>query len=126
MKNILKSIIGVTLLFVAIGENIAAAEQSDQSVYLIIDFDVLPQSRGQFEQLMAGVKNAMSSEEGFEDANVFFDADAPNRFILIERWTTRELHRQHYDRIVASGEWSGILAMLKAAPKMSYTRLFAD
>lgn len=102
-----------------------ASEKPDQSVYLIISFDVQPQWRSEFEEIMQGVKVAMKGEAGFENAKVYLDVDVPDRFVLIERWRTKDLHRDHYDRIVASGDWMHILGMLKTEPTMRYTQLFA-
>lgn len=101
------------------------ADKIDESVYLIINFDVHPDKQTEFEEVMRGVSASMQSEDGFEEAFVFLDGDNPSRFTLIERWTSRSLHRQHYERIVKSGGWAHILSLLKAEPELNYTRLFA-
>ncbi len=125
MKHIIKLAVGAILLSVTTGGHGVKADEVEQSVYLTINFDVRPDKQAEFEQIMQSVGNAMKSEAGFEEAFVFLDSDYPNRFVLIERWKTRELHRTHYDHIVASGDWAHILGLLTGEPTLTYSRLFA-
>lgn len=125
MKYSIRILIVTFLLSIAAGEKTVMASEENTGVYLIINFDVRPEKQTEFEGIMRGVSAAMQSEAGFEEAFVFLDGDLPNKFVLIERWQSKALHRAHYDRIVQSGDWAHILSMLKAEPSMSYTRLFA-
>ena len=125
MKYKIKLVLMVFLMPMIFGEEMAMADKAGEGVYLIINFDVRPEKQAEFEEIMQGVSVSMQSEDGFEEAFVFLDGDNPNRFTLIERWTSRSLHHEHYERIVKSGDWAHILSLLKAEPELSYTRLFA-
>ncbi len=125
MKYSIRMLIVAFLLSITVGEKTVMAGEGNAGVYLIINFDVRPERQAEFEDIMRGVSSAMQSEAGFEEAFVFLDGDVPNKFVLIERWQSKALHREHYDRIVQSGDWAHILSMLKAEPSMSYTHLFA-
>lgn len=131
MKHIARIFISVCLLAAAcllaaeIGGRVMAAEKSEEPTYLVIQFDVRMERLAEFTDIMMGVKQAMQTEEGFQDAFVLRGLDAPGQFILVERWQSKELHLEHFDRIVASGEWQNIRGMLNSAPVMQYTTQLA-
>lgn len=100
-----------------------AQQEVEKPAYLVIQFDVRAERLAEFTNIMAGVKQAMKTEEGFEDAYVLTGMDAPHQFILIERWRSKKLHLEHFDRIVASGDWQNIREMLSSAPAMQYTTM---
>ena len=100
-----------------------AQDVDEKPAYLVIQFNVKDERLAEFTDIMLGVKQAMTTEAGFEDAYVLNGLDAPNPFILIERWHSKELHLEHFDRIVASGDWKNIRGMLSSAPVMQYTTM---
>ncbi len=88
----------------------SGAEAVDgEETYLIIVFHVANDRLDDFLPIMTGINEGMAGEEGFESAVVYRNADDPRLFTLIEKWESRELHRDHYDRIVESGDWANIL-----------------
>lgn len=103
-----------------------AQESNENPAYLVILFDVQTERLKEFTEIMAGVKGAMQSEEGFEDAFVLQDMDEPNQFVLVERWQSKHLHMEHFDRIVKSGEWESIGNMLSSSPVMKYTNMLSN
>lgn len=123
MKNKARIFVGVCLFLAMIGGWAMAKAENVIPVFLVIQFDVRAERLGEFIGIMGGVKKAMQTEEGFEDAYVLNGLDAPNQFILIERWHSKELHLEHFDRIVASGDWKNIREMLSSAPVMRYTTM---
>jgi len=97
---------------------------NDTGVYLIIHFKPQSIHLEAFAEIMVGVEKAMASEPGFQTAQVYQGTQGELEFILIERWRSIALHREHYDRIVASGDWAHILTLLTEEPTMIYTRPF--
>lgn len=101
-------------------ENASKPATRDAGVHLIIRFQVDEDRLVSFMDIMTNIDELMAEEEGFIDATVYRDNDDQLSFTLVEKWRTRDLHRKHYDAIVASGDWAGILDMLTAEPEMSY------
>ncbi len=99
----------------------ASEGANDTSVYLVIHFKTHSDHQQEFKKIMAGVEKAMTGEAGFQTAQVYRGAEDDREFILVERWQSITLHREHYDRIVASGDWAHILTLLTEEPTMTYT-----
>jgi len=97
-----------------------ASEPSDQPVTLIIDFVATDVGLAEFDEIMLGVPEGMRAEPGFISATIYRDIDKTNSYVLTELWASRALHQEHFDRIVASGDWEHINSLLKSAPKMRY------
>ncbi len=95
-------------------------QSEEAATYLIIEFHVAQNRIDEFLPIMAGINEGMAGEEGFVSAVVYRNIDDPLNFTLIEHWESRALHGAHYDRIVESGDWANILAMLTQDPEMSY------
>ena len=95
-------------------------EPPDQPVTLIIDFEATDVGLAEFDEIMLGVPEGMRAEPGFISATIYRDIDRPNSYVLTELWASRALHQEHFDRIVASGDWEHINGLLKSAPKMGY------
>ncbi len=123
MKNTARIIVGLCLFLACFGGMVMAQQEVEKPAYLVIQFDVRAERLAEFTDIMAGVKQAMKTEEGFEDAYVLTGMDAPHQFILIERWRNKKLHLEHFDKIVASGDWQNIREMLSSAPVMQYTTM---
>ena len=112
-------------LFALVLASCARSQAEDVSsegaaTHLIIIFHVAGDRLEDFLPIMTGINDGMAGEEGFENAVVYRDADDPLTFTLIEKWESRDLHRAHYDRIVESGDWANILAMLTETPVLRY------
>ncbi|MEE2690856.1 MAG: antibiotic biosynthesis monooxygenase family protein [Pseudomonadota bacterium] len=112
----------VSILLASCAQKEAEAAATDSAAYLIIVFHVAEDRLSDFLPIMTGVNEGMAGEEGFESAVVYRDVDDPLTFTLVEKWTSRELHRAHYDRIVASGDWANILDMLEETPALRYNQ----
>ncbi len=96
------------------------APDAEAPVTLVINFEASDKGLAEFSEIMAGVSDAMASEPGFISAIVYRNVDQPNVFLLQEVWASKDLHGEHYDRIVASGDWAHIKSLLKAEPIMGY------
>lgn len=92
----------------------------EDSVTLIIQFEATAEGLPAFAEIMNGVPEAMKSEEGFVSATIYQKLDEPEFFVLTEVWKSRELHLEHFDRIVASGDWAHIKSLLRREPVMGY------
>lgn len=126
MKHITRIFVGFGLLLAGVLGGTTVQSIENGPAYLVIKFDVRAERLEEFTSLMMGVKQAMKTEEGFEDAFVLRGMEAPHQFVLIERWESKALHQEHFDRIVASGDWRNIRAMLNKEPMMQYTTLLAN
>ncbi|WP_109356629.1 putative quinol monooxygenase [Sphingorhabdus sp. EL138] len=100
--------------------NAPATSDTEAPVTLIINFEASNEGLKEFSEIMAGVSEAMASEPGFVSAIVYRNVETPNVFVLQEVWASKELHGEHYDRIVASGDWGHIKSLLKVEPVMGY------
>ena len=134
MRKLYKKITRETALVLAflvgpmflLNTTVSAEEGSnDISVYLVIHFKAHPDRLREFKGIMAGVEEAMTSEPGFQSAKVYRGVETEGEFILVERWQSMALHQEHYNRIVASGDWAHILTLLTEDPAMTYTRPFS-
>ena len=129
MKSILLGMLAAIALAItpaAFAEDGASAENmtgDEAPVFLIIRFNVDEVRLPEFLDIMTNINTLMASEEGFVSAMVYRGKDDPLSFTLVEGWRTRDLHREHYDRIVENGDWGNILDMLTAEPDMSYNDL---
>ncbi|WP_428409790.1 putative quinol monooxygenase [Hyphococcus sp.] len=119
IKTITLALVALVLASCARG-GAEAASAEGEATHLIIVFHVAEDRLDDFLPIMTGINEGMASEEGFETAIVYRDADDPLTFTLIEKWESRALHRAHYDRIVESGDWSNILTMLTETPVLRY------
>lgn len=57
--------------------------------YLII-FEVVPERRGEFLELLNGLLDAMRNERTFHEAILHRDPDREDRFMLYETWESHE------------------------------------
>ena|SRR5690606_31157427 len=60
------------------------------SVTYLIEFDVKPEERERFLQLLSGVLDAMRHEAMFVDAALHADPENDNRFMLHETWKSHQ------------------------------------
>lgn len=60
------------------------------SVTYVIGFDVVPNQRDRFLNLLDGVLEAMSAEANFHRAFLHRDPKNENRFLLYETWESHE------------------------------------
>lgn len=57
--------------------------------YLIV-FDIVPERRAEFFELLGGVLDAMRSEATFHEAILHRDPERDDRFMLYETWASHE------------------------------------
>ena len=96
------------------------AMNADATTHLLIRFEAKQEHLAEFAAIMRTVERDMAAEPGFESAVVYQDSDDPRVFMLVEVWQSRRSHEAHFERIVASGDWANILAMLRSDPVMGY------
>jgi quinol monooxygenase YgiN len=89
-------------------------------VTLIINFEATDAGLAEFDEIMLGVPEGMRAEPGFISAKIYRNIESPSSYVLTEVWASQTLHEEHFDRIVASGDWEHINSLLKSAPKMGY------
>jgi quinol monooxygenase YgiN len=71
------------------------------AVTYLIKFQVVPEQREKFLQLLNGVLDAMRSESAFREAVLHRDPDSEYRFLLYETWESHDdvlnvqLHRPY-------------------------------
>ena len=71
------------------------------AVTYLIQFQVVPEQRGRFLQLLTGVLDAMRGEPAFHEAILHRDPQSEHRFMLYETWESHEdvlnvqLHRPY-------------------------------
>ncbi|MFY0679369.1 MAG: antibiotic biosynthesis monooxygenase [Thalassovita sp.] len=75
-----------------------------------------PKHRSAFADVMHAVQKDLPSVEGCIDVRILTQQDSPDTFILIEDWTSADLHSAHIDRLVAAGDWANLEQMLAQAP----------
>ena len=92
----------------------------EQRVTLLIHFEASDEGLEEFSEIMRGVSEAMQTEPGFVSAVVYNNVDDPNTIVLAEVWETKRDHLEHFDRIVASGDWAHINSLLTSEPEMGY------
>jgi quinol monooxygenase YgiN len=122
MYKVFFSMMLVVILFLSTGEKVKAS--SDSVTYLKIEFQVKEHRNAEFMDIMKRINVNMQFEDGFVWVKIFVKQDDNNKVTLMERWDTRNLHEQHYERIVENGSWANILDMLSVTPEMSYLNYY--
>ncbi|MEY4564257.1 MAG: hypothetical protein RLZZ618_3534 [Pseudomonadota bacterium] len=89
-------------------------------VHLVINFNILPERRDSFIAVLKGVKASLPTVPGCQGVQVYHHLDAPLNFTLVETWDSREVHGQHVQHLVASGQWDGIASHFATEPVSSY------
>lgn len=90
------------------------------SINVLVIFRVKERKVGTFRELMGFVKTSLSEVPGCRGVRVFHGVDDPRLFTLVETWDSKERHRAHFAKLVASGEWHQLLEYLAADPVTSY------
>ena len=60
------------------------------AVTYLIKFQVVPEQRGRFLELLTGVLDAMRSEANFREAVLHRDPQSEHRFMLYETWESHD------------------------------------
>jgi quinol monooxygenase YgiN len=107
-------------LLIACEAAVPIVNTQEERVTLLIHFEANDRGLEEFSEIMSGVSAAMQTEPGFVSAVVYNNVDDPNTFVLAEVWETKRDHLEHFDRIVASGEWARINGLLTSKPEMGY------
>jgi len=110
----------VATLLVACTTAVPHANTQEERVTLLIHFEASDEGLEEFSEIMRGVSEAMQTEPGFVSAVVYNNVDDPNTIVLAEVWETKRDHLEHFDRIVASGDWAHINSLLMSTPEMGY------
>jgi quinol monooxygenase YgiN len=83
---------------------------------LTVTFQPKPEHLAAFAELMDSVKNELPKVEGCLNLRILRQDQGPTTFLLIEDWQSAELHDAQIARLVASGDWAAIEAMLRCPP----------
>ena len=87
---------------------------------VIVTFNVLPEKRASFIDILNSVKNDLPTIEGCNNVQIYSDKKNNQIFTLVENWDSEEKHQSHISGVVESGDWNVIESHLAEAPKSSY------
>lgn len=90
------------------------------SVTLIIHFRVKPEKLTAFTKILADVKRSLPGTGGCRDIRILTGVDDPNAISLVETWSSKAAHQEHFDAIVKSGEWQRVASHLTGDPSSAY------
>lgn len=104
----------------AAAETNATATEVERKMNVIISFDVKSGNEEKFQQVLASVKESLPQVSGCHDVEIFSDESDSSKFTLVETWDSKEAHQAHISKVVESGDWAAIEALLEAQPSSSY------
>jgi quinol monooxygenase YgiN len=81
------------------------------SVAVIYNFQAADGKAADLLALLLQGRDFAATVEGFEAFEVYQGVDDPRRFVMVERWTSAEAHRAHFEKNV---KVSGVLDMAEA------------
>ncbi|WP_185965638.1 putative quinol monooxygenase [Flavobacterium zepuense] len=84
-------------------------DRPETARHVIVLFDVKPEKRKTFIDVMAGVASRSRSAKGNLEINLYGFADNPNKFVLVEGWQSQadheaQLKQYHIKRLTAALE----------------------
>lgn len=89
-------------------------------ITFIITFQAKPETEKEFLALMLQVQKTLPDVEGCVGVQVFRQAEHSSIFTLVESWTDMAAHQANSRKLVASGVWDNIVAMLAVEPDGNY------
>ncbi len=90
------------------------------SVNLLISFKVKNEKLQSFKSIMKNVKENLPSVFGCQEVRILNNVENPLEFTLLERWTSKEIHRAYIDGLITSGKWAAIAEHLQQPPSSGY------
>ena len=87
---------------------------------VIITFHPKPGLGEEFHRLMQSVKVDLPTAEGCDSVLVLRHGPAEAQFTLVEEWQSKALHAAHVERMVSSGAWAKLEALLSAPPHSDF------
>lgn len=90
------------------------------SINVLVIFETKPEATQSFAALLKNISKDLLAVDGCHQAHAKVCADNPQRFMILESWTSKAAHTTHIDKVVASGAWENIDRHLSAAPVSHY------
>jgi quinol monooxygenase YgiN len=87
---------------------------------VIVTFEPEPESAEEFHRLMQSVKADLPTVEGCDGVVVLRHGLAEAQYTLVEEWQSAALHSAHIERMVSSGAWAKLEALLSAPPRLDF------
>lgn len=94
--------------------------ENSMKVNVVITFNVKENKLESFKRIMNDVKINLPTVDGCDSVQIFNDNENPAVFTLVEEWSSKELHKNHLNGVVESGDWTHISQHLTADPISSY------
>jgi len=86
-------------------------------IHELADIQIRPGSQAEFEAAIAhGVNTVIAQAKGFEGYEVRKGIEAPERYLLMIRWTTLEDHTVGFRQSEAFAQWRAIVGPYFAQP----------
>ncbi|WP_193367015.1 putative quinol monooxygenase [Pelagibius marinus] len=83
---------------------------------VIVTFEPEAGSADEFHRLMQSVKADLPKVKGCDSVLVLRHGSAETQYTLVEEWQDAALHSAHLERMVSSGAWAKLEALLSAPP----------
>ncbi len=84
---------------------------------VLLTFIAKPTSLAELETQLRSLETELPKVTGCLAVRVHRHAQTPQRFSVLEDWTSQALHAEHLERVVASGAWENLAAMLLQPPE---------
>jgi quinol monooxygenase YgiN len=89
------------------------------NIHVIITFDARPDCAGQLAALLAQARQGLPDVPGCRAARLFTAIDG-HTFTMVEDWDSSAAHQAHLERVVSSGGWDTLAALLAQPPVSRY------
>ena len=94
-------------------------------IHELADIQIRPGTQAEFEAAIAhGVNTVIALAQGFEGYEIRKGIEAPERYLLMIRWTTLEDHTVGFRQSEAFAQWRAIVGPYFAQPPV--VQHFAD
>ncbi|WP_079417459.1 antibiotic biosynthesis monooxygenase family protein [Thiomonas intermedia] len=86
-------------------------------IHELADIQIRPGTQAEFEAAIAhGVNTVIAQAQGFEGYEIRKGIEAPERYLLMIRWTTLEDHTVGFRQSEAFAQWRAIVGPYFAQP----------
>lgn len=89
-------------------------------INVLVTFETKPESTQTFAALLKNLSHELLHVNGCSNAQAKTCVDNPQRFMILESWSSKEAHAAHLEKVIISGTWEQIAQHLSAAPVSHY------
>ena len=90
------------------------------SVLLLVRFVAKPGQGVAVRELLMPAMGDGSGIEGCQGLELMVDGGNPDLLLIVEKWTSVELHKTYIEALTASGGLDALLALLAEPPDRAY------